>query len=57
LPDAEKRRRADFVIDTSKGLDSARAQVHAILRQAPALPIRRDRTDAPGVRGAGGKAT
>lgn len=29
-PDAEKRRRADFVVDTSRGLDHARAQVEAI---------------------------
>jgi dephospho-CoA kinase len=41
MPDVEKRRQADFVVDTSQGFDSARAQVHAILRQAPALPIRR----------------
>lgn len=33
LPDAEKRRRADFVVDTSQGFDSAREQVRAILRQ------------------------
>lgn len=45
LPDAEKRRRADFIVDTSGGLDSARAQVHAILRQAPMLPIRRSPGD------------
>jgi dephospho-CoA kinase len=32
LPDAEKRRRADFVVDSSKGFDAARAQVHDILR-------------------------
>jgi dephospho-CoA kinase len=31
IPDAEKRRRADFVIDTSHGFDHARAQVRAIL--------------------------
>jgi dephospho-CoA kinase len=43
VPDAEKRRRADFVVDTSQGLDSARQQVHAILQAARALPIRRDR--------------
>jgi dephospho-CoA kinase len=41
IPDEEKRRRADFVVDTSQGYDSARAQVHAILRQAETLPIRR----------------
>lgn len=41
VPDAEKRRRADFVVDTSQGFDSARQQVHGILRTAPALPIRR----------------
>lgn len=31
LPDAEKRSRADFVVDTSQGLDHARHQVRAIL--------------------------
>ena len=41
IPDQEKRRRADFVVDTSQGYDSARAQVHAILRKAETLPIRR----------------
>jgi dephospho-CoA kinase len=41
LPDADKRRRADFVVDTSEGFDSARRQVHAILRAASTLPIRR----------------
>jgi dephospho-CoA kinase len=43
MPDAEKRRRADFVVDTSGGFDSARAQVRAILEAAPTLPIRRHR--------------
>jgi dephospho-CoA kinase len=42
MPDAEKRRRADFIVDTSQGLDSARQQVHAILHAALALPIRRE---------------
>ncbi len=31
LPDAEKRRRADFIIETSAGLEQARAQVHEVL--------------------------
>lgn len=31
MPDAEKRRRADFVVDTGKGFDAARAQVRDIL--------------------------
>ncbi len=44
LPDEEKRRRADFVVDTSQGFDSARAQVHGILqtleqRLPPRQPI------------------
>lgn len=32
LPDTEKRARADFVVDTSQGFDSARAQVRGILQ-------------------------
>lgn len=31
VPDAEKRRQADFVVDTGQGIDAARAQVAAIL--------------------------
>jgi dephospho-CoA kinase len=31
MPDAEKRARADYVVDTSRGLDAAREQVAAIL--------------------------
>jgi dephospho-CoA kinase len=41
MPDAEKRRRADFVVDTSQDFDSTRAQVRAILREAANLPRRR----------------
>jgi dephospho-CoA kinase len=44
MPDAEKRRRADFLVDTSKGFDFARQQVHAILQAASTLPIRRNRS-------------
>jgi dephospho-CoA kinase len=32
-PDAEKRARADYVIDTGHGIDTARAQVRSILRE------------------------
>jgi len=34
LPDAEKRRRADFVVDTSNGLGPVRDQIRDILDQA-----------------------
>jgi dephospho-CoA kinase len=41
MSDEEKRRRADFVVDTSKGFDSARAQVRGILRAVATTPTRR----------------
>jgi len=41
MPDDKKRGRADFVVDTSKGFDSAREQVHAILRTVATMPTRR----------------
>lgn len=41
IPDEEKRQRADFVVDTSRGFDSARAQVRAILRALKSGPNRR----------------
>jgi dephospho-CoA kinase len=41
MPDAEKRRRADFVVDTSRDLDSTRAQIHAILQAVTESPQRR----------------
>ncbi|HAC58254.1 MAG TPA: dephospho-CoA kinase [Rhodobiaceae bacterium] len=31
VPDAEKRKRADFIVESDKGLDHARAQVEAIV--------------------------
>ena len=33
VPDAEKRRRADFIVDTGQGFDAARAQVRDILAE------------------------
>lgn len=39
IPDAEKRRRADFIIDTGRGLDAAREQVEEIIAR---LTERRD---------------
>lgn len=44
-PDAEKRRRADYVIDTGKGLDHARAEVRRIIAELLAAD-RKDQTHA-----------
>ena len=41
LPDAEKRKRADFVVDTSHGLEPVRAQIRDILREVAKMPRRR----------------
>ena len=41
MPDEEKRRRADFVVDTSRGFEAARADVRAILDAAATMPRRR----------------
>ena len=41
MPDAEKRRRADFVVDTSVGFEGARAQVRDILARVANMPKRR----------------
>ena len=38
MPDAEKRRRADFIVDSGNGLESAREQVRNILRKIATLP-------------------
>jgi dephospho-CoA kinase len=41
MPDEEKRRRADFVLDSSQGFDHARAQVRDILRAVAKMRPRR----------------
>lgn len=41
VPDAEKRRRADFVVDTSHGLEPVRARIRDILREVAKMPRRR----------------
>jgi dephospho-CoA kinase len=41
MPDDEKRRRADFVVDTSLGFEAARAEVRAILDAVARMPKRR----------------
>jgi dephospho-CoA kinase len=41
MPDSEKRARAHFVVDSSRGVDSARDQVRGILRAVAAAPGRK----------------
>ena len=41
LPDAEKRERADFVVDTSHGLDPVRERIRDILAAVVKMPQRR----------------
>jgi dephospho-CoA kinase len=41
MPDAEKRKRADFLVDTSHGLDPVRARIRDILDRAAKMPRRR----------------
>jgi len=41
MPDAEKRRRADFVVDSGQGVEHARAQVRQILAAVAKMPTRR----------------
>lgn len=43
LPDQEKRRRADFVVDTSLGFEHARAQVRDILAKVATMAKRQPR--------------
>ena len=40
-PDAEKRARADFVVDTSAGLDPVRARIRDIIAEVVKMPVRR----------------
>jgi len=41
MPDADKRARADFVVDTGQGFEHARAQVRDILKQVATMGPRR----------------
>ncbi len=41
MPDAEKRRRADFIVDTSHGLGPVRQQIGEILAKVATMPERR----------------
>lgn len=41
MPDADKRARADFVVDTSRGFAAARTQVRDILARIATMPKRR----------------
>lgn len=42
VPDADKRARADFIVDSGQGLERARAQVRDILRRIARMPTTRD---------------
>jgi dephospho-CoA kinase len=42
MPDAEKRRRADFVVDSGQGIEHARTQVRHILDAVAKMPRRRN---------------
>lgn len=46
VPDAEKRERADFLIDSSKGLGAARAQVAAIIEEISSKVRKEKKADA-----------
>lgn len=45
LPDAEKRARADFIVDTGISIEDARRQVQAILATLQAEPTKWEKTD------------
>jgi dephospho-CoA kinase len=40
VPDVEKRRRADFIVDSSQGFEYARAQIRDILQAIAKMPLR-----------------
>lgn len=40
MPDAEKRKRADFVVDTSSGLEPVRVHIRDILEQVARMPAK-----------------
>lgn len=42
LPDAEKRARADFIVDSGQGFEAARRQVREILAQVAKMPQKRN---------------
>ncbi|MGI9351605.1 MAG: dephospho-CoA kinase [Rhizobiaceae bacterium] len=42
VPDEEKRNRADYVIDTSKGMDAARREVSAIIKELTQNSVQHD---------------
>ncbi len=41
MPDSEKRARADFIVDTSQGLDPVRRRIGDILKDTASMPRRR----------------
>ncbi len=53
VPDAEKRRRADYVVETGDGLERAEAQVDAILDGLAGLPPKSAGDDLPPPEAAG----
>jgi dephospho-CoA kinase len=42
MPDAEKRARADFIVDSGQGFEAARQQVREILAQVAKMPPKRN---------------
>jgi dephospho-CoA kinase len=40
MPDAEKRRRADFIVDSSQGFEHTRAQIRDILQSVATMRSR-----------------